>query len=81
AEALAAGRRPAGDDAALLAAIAGYRDAIDGMRQRQVTRTLSTDGVGRIFWLAFSLEQLRRNLDDLAERAADFSGPAAGGDA
>ncbi|MGE7417947.1 FUSC family protein [Methylobacterium tarhaniae] len=81
AEALAAGRRPAGDDAALLAAIAGYRDAIDGMRQRQVTRTLSTDGVGRIFWLAFSLEQLRRNLDDLAERAADFSGPATGGDA
>jgi hypothetical protein len=47
------------------------------MRRRQVTRTLSTDGVGRIFWLAFTLEQLRRNLDDLAERAADFAGPAA----
>ncbi|GJD61629.1 FUSC family protein [Methylobacterium frigidaeris] len=80
ADALGAGRRPAGDDAALAAAIAGYREAIDGMRQRQVTRTLSTDGVGRIFWLAFSLEQLRRNLDDLAARAADFSGPEAGGE-
>ncbi|TGD96595.1 FUSC family protein [Methylobacterium nonmethylotrophicum] len=78
ADALESGRRPAGDDAALAAAIAGYRDAIDGMRQRQVTRTLSTDGVGRIFWLAFSLEQLRRNLDDLAERAADFAAPEAG---
>ncbi len=77
AEALAEGRRPAGDDASLAAAIAGYRDAIDGMRQRQVTRTLSTDAVGRIFWLAFSLEQLRRNLDDLAERAKDFSGTEA----
>jgi uncharacterized membrane protein YccC len=75
ADALADGRRPTGDDAALVAAIAGYREAIDGMRRRQVTRTLSTDGVGRIFWLAFSLEQLRRNLDDLAARAADFSGP------
>lgn len=74
ADALAEGRRPAGDDAALAAAIAGYRDAIDGMRRRQVTRTLSTDAVGRIFWLAFSLEQLRRNLDDLAARAKDFSG-------
>ncbi|WP_246775885.1 hypothetical protein [Methylobacterium aquaticum] len=74
ADALAEGRRPAGDDVALAAAIAGYRDAIDGMRRRQVTRTLSTDAVGRIFWLAFSLEQLRRNLDDLAARAKDFSG-------
>ncbi|MFH6781038.1 MULTISPECIES: FUSC family protein [Methylobacterium] len=77
AEALAAGRRPAGDDAALLAAIAGYREAIDGMRRRQVTRTLPTDGVGRIFWLAFTLEQLRRNLDDLAARAEDFATPEA----
>ncbi len=73
-EALSGGHRPASDDAALAAAVAGYREAIDGMRRRQVTRTLSTDGVGRIFWLAFSLERLRRNLDDLAERARDFSG-------
>ncbi len=80
ADALAAGHRPTGDGADLAAAIAGYRDAIDGMRRRQVTRTLSTDGVGRIFWLAFTLEQLRRNLDDLAERAADFAGPAGGGE-
>ncbi|KMO32708.1 hypothetical protein VQ02_22935 [Methylobacterium variabile] len=78
---LAAGRRPAGDDAALAGAIAGYRGAIDEMRRRQVTRTLSTDGVGRIFWIAFSLEQFRRNLDDLAERAADFAGPEAQGNA
>ena len=77
AEALAAGRRPTGDEAALAAAIVGYRDAIDGMRRRQVTRTLPTDGVGRIFWLAFSLEQLRRNLDDLAARANDFATPEA----
>ncbi len=77
ADALAEGRRPTGDDAALTAAIAGYRDAIDGMRRRQVTRTLSTDAVGRIFWLAFSLEQMRRNLDDLAERAGDFATPEA----
>ncbi|KMO11089.1 hypothetical protein SQ03_28265 [Methylobacterium platani JCM 14648] len=79
ADALAGGSRPADTDAAdLAAAIAGYRDAIDGMRQRQVTRTLSTDGVGRIFWLAFTLEQVRRNLDDLAERAADFAGAETG---
>ncbi len=45
-----------------------------------MTRTLSTDAVGRIFWLAFSLEQLRRNLDDLAERTTDFSGLQARGE-
>ncbi|GJD49923.1 hypothetical protein OPKNFCMD_2659 [Methylobacterium crusticola] len=73
ARALADRAAPAGDDAALAGAIAAYRGAIDDLRRRHVTRDLSTDGVGRIFWIAFCLEQFRRNLDDLAARAADFA--------
>ncbi|MFE1601144.1 FUSC family protein [Methylobacterium sp. ID0610] len=71
ADSLEAGQPPSRDEAALPAAIEAYRGAIDEMRRRQLTRALSTDVVGQIFWIAFSLDQMRRNLDDLAERAAE----------
>lgn len=62
---------PPAEDPALAEAIAAYRAAIDERRRRHLTRDLSIDGVGQIFWIAFSLDQLRRNLDDLAARAAE----------
>ncbi|ACL59260.1 FUSC family protein [Methylobacterium nodulans] len=71
ADGLEAGTAPPGDDTVFPAAIDAYRAAIDDMRRQHLTRTLSSDVVGRIFWIAFSLDQMRRNLDDLAERAAE----------
>ncbi|MEH3147974.1 MAG: FUSC family protein [Methylobacterium frigidaeris] len=73
ASALAQGRAAAPESRDLVAAVAAYRGAIDEMHQRHLTDALTTDGVGRIFWIAFSLDQLRRNLDDLAERAGDMA--------
>ncbi|ACA17175.1 conserved hypothetical protein [Methylobacterium sp. 4-46] len=66
------------EDPALPRAIAAYRAAIDEMRRRRLTRDLPTDEVGQIFWIAFSLDQMRRNLDDLAERAAEGRAAPAG---
>ncbi len=42
--------------------------AIEGMRREGVTRELPTEAVGRILGSAFRVEQLQRDLDDLAER-------------
>ncbi|MGY2047183.1 FUSC family protein [Methylobacterium sp. JK268] len=74
AAALEDGTAAPAEDPAFPDAIAAYRAAIDAMRERHLTRDLSTDVVGQIFWIAFSLDQLRRNLDDLAERAAERAG-------
>jgi uncharacterized membrane protein YccC len=51
--------------------IIGYKTAIDGMRERGLTRALSADVAARVFGILFILDQLRSNLDDLASRAAE----------
>jgi uncharacterized membrane protein YgaE (UPF0421/DUF939 family) len=47
-----------------------YRAAMAEVRNRGLTRELSGDATARIFGLAFALEQLDRNLEDLAPREA-----------
>ena len=42
--------------------------AIQTMRREGITRELPTDVVGRILGSAFGVEQLQRDLADLAER-------------
>ncbi|WP_246154619.1 FUSC family protein [Methylobacterium oryzihabitans] len=73
AAALAGGRAAAPESRDLTEAVSAYRGAIDEMHRSHRTDALTTDGIGRIFWIAFSLDQLRRNLDDLAERAGDMA--------
>lgn len=70
--ALAEGRAPerAG---AMAEAVGAYRSALDEMRRRQLTRTLPTDAVWRLFGAGFALEQFRRDLDDLVERARELA--------
>jgi uncharacterized membrane protein YccC len=61
--------RPSTD---LAEAVAAYQAAIDDMRQRGLTRSLSTDAVGRIFGLAFALDQLRRDVEEFAAAAREL---------
>ena len=50
-----------------------YKTALDRVRRQGLTRSLSVDEVGRLFGIAFALDQLRRDLDDLAERATELA--------
>jgi hypothetical protein len=43
------------------------------MRREGLTRDLPDDAVERVFVLAFALEQLRRNFDDLARCVTEFA--------
>jgi hypothetical protein len=43
------------------------------LRRLGMTRELPDDAVGRIFSLAFALEQLLRDLGDLHDRAQEFA--------
>jgi uncharacterized membrane protein YccC len=70
--ALAARRHPPDLDAAA-AALDGYAATMAELRRERLTRDLSDDEAGRIFALGFALEQLRRDLQDLASRAAEFA--------
>jgi uncharacterized membrane protein YccC len=54
------------------AALAKKIAAIEGSRKAGYTRTLATDDVSRMFGLEFALDQLQRNLADLAEQASDL---------
>jgi uncharacterized membrane protein YccC len=56
-------------DRALLA----FRDSIDRLRQSGSLRALASEEVERVFSLAFALQQLHRNLGDLADRIAEHS--------
>ena len=51
------------------AALDAFQQAIGGLRQEGLTRSLSGAEVERVFGLSFGLEQMRRNLDDLAGHA------------
>jgi hypothetical protein len=47
--------------------------AIDKIRHEGNTRELPTDAVGRILGSAFGVEQLQRDLEDLAERTREVT--------
>jgi uncharacterized membrane protein YccC len=69
-DALVAATPPPNLDA-VAAAIADYQGAMRALRAEGVTRSLSDDDVEKVFGLAFALEQMCRNLDELASRAHD----------
>ena len=54
-------------------ALAGFDRAIAELRRDGLTLALSDDDVGRVFGLSFGLEQMRRNIDDLAARAGELA--------
>lgn len=54
-------------------ALGGFAAAMAGIRREGLTRNLPDETAGRIFGLAFALEQLRRNLEDLANRARELA--------
>ena len=49
------------------------RAALDKMRRDGLTEALSTAALGRLFWTGFALDLFRRDLDELAERAAEIA--------
>lgn len=59
----------------LTAAVRDYRAAVDDMRQTGVAHSLSTTALSRLFGIGFALDQLRRDLADLAEAAGAPSAP------
>ncbi len=66
-------RHPPPDSSVLRTAMADFIAAIDKVRQEGNTRELPTDAAGRIFGSAFGVEQLQRDLDDLAERTREVT--------
>ncbi len=54
-------------------AVAVFEASVAGLRRSGLTRDLADDALGRVFALAFSLEQLRQNLADLIDRAAEMA--------
>jgi uncharacterized membrane protein YccC len=57
----------------LEAALDGFGSQIAAIRRDHLTRDLSSDVVERLYALGFSLEQLRQDLRDLADRAGEWS--------
>lgn len=55
------------------AAFTGFANAVGESRKAHLTRELSDETVGRVFGLAFVLEQLHQNLKDLADRTTELS--------
>ena len=53
----------------------GFQQAMAQMRLDGITRALSGEEVERVFGLSFALEQIRRNMDDLANHARDLALP------
>jgi uncharacterized membrane protein YccC len=58
------------------AALSAYTSEIVSLRQRGVTRGLSTDEVERVFALGFTLEQIHQNFADLARCVEEHARPA-----
>jgi uncharacterized membrane protein YccC len=54
-------------------AVEAYAAALAEVRREGLTRSLSTDEVGRLFGIGFALDQLRLDLSDLADRAREVS--------
>lgn len=51
-----------------------YHEAMAGVRRAGLIRDLPVDGAALIFGLAFALDQISRDLDDLASRAEERAG-------
>jgi uncharacterized membrane protein YccC len=64
-------REAAGNLDRLTLAIADFKGAVEEMRSTGETRGLTGDAVARVFGVAFVLEQLRINLDDLVSRSTE----------
>jgi uncharacterized membrane protein YccC len=64
---------PSGPDDALEA----FRSEVARLRATGVTAALPAEAVARLFGLVFALEQLDRDLRDLADRAAEHAEPSA----
>jgi len=71
-EALVQGRAPERSDL-IEAAVNDFEAALDEIRRRELTRGLSTEAVWRLFGAGFALEQFRHDLDNLIDRAEEFS--------
>ena len=56
------------------AELMAYADEIGRLRDEGLTRPLPGDALERLFALGFALDQLGRDLDDLAARAQDIAG-------
>jgi hypothetical protein len=52
--------------------IARFASTLTEMRRNGLLRELPDEAVGRIFGLAFSIEQLHQNLKDLIDRTNDL---------
>ena len=60
-------------------ALTNYHAAMAGIRREGLTRDLAVEATAQIFGLAFALEQLGRDLDDLASRTQERAGDSARG--
>lgn len=58
---------------AAVAALDGFGAELAALRREGLTRSLSDDAVEQVFALAFALDQLRRNFNDLARCVAELS--------
>jgi len=70
--ALVARKNPPPTDA-IHTGLVAFDAAITALRAEGATRALSDHAVGRLFALAFVLEELASNLDDLAARIRDYA--------
>ena len=70
------GRRTPAGSGALAESVVVYTASIDEMRRRDLTRALPSDTVDRISGTGFALDQFRRDLNDLIERARERSAQA-----
>jgi hypothetical protein len=68
-----AARMPPPSLAAVGQALAAHDTAMAEIRRQGPTRDLSGDAVGRIFGLAFALEQLGHDLGELADRVRELA--------
>ena len=66
-------RNGPGSPAALDAAFAIQAEAMTSLRQTGVARALPDDELTRLFGMGFALHQLRRDLQDLADRGVEFA--------
>jgi uncharacterized membrane protein YccC len=72
-----ASQAPAPSMADLERVLSAYRAAVTAVRRAGLTRELPDEAVGRMFSLTFALDQLRLNLRDLSDRAAEMAGSTA----
>lgn len=70
--ALGDGRVP-GPDTRLATALEAYEAVVEQVREKGLTRVLTVDEVGQFFGIGFTLDQLRRDLDDLRQRAEEIA--------